>query len=84
MNEEHVIFRFQQLDLIYAHFGLLYEIISNEPRSNFESKFKPEPYTDGIVGSASTKPVELVMNQMKNLFINQAASEQAMTSSHPT
>ena len=30
-NEDQAIFRAQQLDLIYAHSGLLYEIIPNAP-----------------------------------------------------
>ena len=55
-NEEQTIFRVQEMDLIYAQSGLLYEIIPNAPRSNFDPKFKTGPHADGIVGSASTKP----------------------------
>ena len=70
MNEEEAIFQYQQLELIYAQSRLLYEIISNTPRLNLEPKFKPGPYPDGIVGSASTKPVDSVTNQMKFFPIN--------------
>ena len=37
-NKEHAIFRAQELDLIYAQSGILYEIIPNAPRSNFDPK----------------------------------------------
>ena len=39
-NEEQVIFRAQELDLIYAQSGLLYEIIPNAPHSSFDPKIK--------------------------------------------
>ena len=42
-NEDQAIFRAQQWDLIYGQSGLLYEIIPNAPRSNFDPKFKPGP-----------------------------------------
>ena len=83
-NEEQVIFRSQQIDLVNAQFGLLYEIIPNTPRSNFNPNLKPGPHADGIVGSARAKPVSLVTNQMNNLYVNQPVLGQAMTSSHPT
>ena len=60
-NEEQAIFREQELDLIYAQFGLLYEIIPNAPHSNFDSKVKPGPHADGIVGCASAKPMDSVV-----------------------
>ena len=59
-NEEQVIFRAQELDLIYAQSGILYEIIPNVPRSNFDPNFKPRPHGDGIVGSASAKTIDSV------------------------
>ena len=37
-NEEQAIFRVQELDLIYAQFSLLYEIIPNALRSSFNPK----------------------------------------------
>ena len=67
MNEEQAIFRAQQLDLIYAQSRLLYEIILNALWSKIEPKFQPGPHVDGIVGSASTKLVDSVTNQMKIL-----------------
>ena len=72
------------MDLIYAQFGLLYEIIPNAPRSNFDPKFKPGPHVDEIVGSASANPIGSVKNQMNNFPINHPASGQTTNSSHPT
>ena len=83
-NEDQVIFRTQQLDLIYAKYGLLYDIIPNSPRSNFDPKFKPRPHSNGIVGSISTKPADSVMKQVSQLSINQFGSGQDMTLSQPT
>ena len=42
-NEEQAIFSAQQLDLFYSQSGILYEIILNAPRSNFDPKFKLGP-----------------------------------------
>ena len=83
-NEDQVIFRAQELDLIYAQSGLLYEIIPNAPRSNFDPKVKPGPHADGIVGCTSTKPAESVVKQVSQLSINQSMSGQAASSSQPT
>ena len=55
-----MIFRAQELDLIYAQSGLLYEIIPNAPCSSFDPKVKPGPHVDDIVGCASSKPMDLV------------------------
>ena len=49
----------------------------NTLRSKFEPKLKPGPHVDGIVVSASDKPIESVTNQMKSLSINQPKSGQA-------
>ena len=54
-NEEQAIFREQELDLIYAQSGLLYEIIPNAPRSSFDPKIKTGRHANGIVGCTSTK-----------------------------
>ena len=83
-NEEQSIFRAQELDLIYAHSGLLYEIIPNAPHSNFDPKVKPRPHADGIVGSASKKHAGLVVKQVAQLSINQSTLGQATVSSQPT
>ena len=80
-NEEQAIFRAQELDLIYAQSGLLAEIISNTPRSSFDPKVKPRPHADGIVGCVSPKPADLVVQQVKQLSINQYTLGQATTSS---
>ena len=64
-NEEHAIFRVQELDLIYAQSGLLYEIIPNALRSSFDPKVKPGPHANGIVGCASAKSVDLIAKQVK-------------------
>ena len=74
----------QELDLIYAKYGLLYEIIPNPLQSSFDPKVKPEPHADGIVGSTSTKPVDLVVKQVSQLSINQSTLGQATTLSQPT
>ena len=71
----------QELDLIYAQSGLLYEIIPNPPRSSFDTKVKLGPHADGIVGCVSAKPTDLVVKQVSQLSINQSASRQAMASS---
>ena len=69
-NEEQAIFRAQELDLIYAQSGLLYEIIPNALRSSFDPKVKPGPHVDGIVGCVSAKPMDLVTKQVIQLSIN--------------
>ena len=79
-----MIFRAQELDLIYAQSGLLYEIIPNAPRSSFDPKVKPGPHADGIVGCASVKPTDLVAKQVSQLSLNQSASGQATASSQPS
>ena len=76
-------FRVQELDLIYAQFGLLYEIIPNTSRSSFDPKVKPGPHANGIVGCASAKPVDSVAKQVSQFSINQSASGQATTLSQP-
>ena len=62
-NEDQAIFRDQELELIYAQSGLLYEIILNALKSNFNPKIKPGPHGNGIVGSTSTKPTDSVTKQ---------------------
>jgi hypothetical protein len=47
-----VIFRAQQLDLIYSQSGLLYEMMLNAPCSNLDLENpNTNPHVDGIVGS---------------------------------
>ena len=83
-NEEQLIFRVQELDLIYAYSGLLYEIIPNASRSSFDPKVKPGPHANGIVGCASAKPTDSVAKQVSQLSINQSDLGQAMTLSQPS
>ena len=82
-NEEQAIFRAQELDLIYAQSGLLYEIIPNAPHSSFDPRVKPRPHADGIMGCASAKPTDSVAKQVSQLSLNQSASGQATASSQP-
>ena len=72
------------MDLIYAQSGLLYEIIPNAPRSNFDPKVKLGTHADGIVGCTSTKNADSVVKQVSQLSINQSMSGQATASSQPT
>jgi hypothetical protein len=58
-NEEEVIFRAQQLDLICAKSRMLYHLLPEEPRSNYDPRKKPEPHFDGIVGYTNVNPVDL-------------------------
>jgi hypothetical protein len=50
-SEEEAIFKSQQLDLIYAQSGMLYEIIPDTPQSNYDPRQNPGPHVDGIIGS---------------------------------
>ena len=72
------------MDLIYAQSGLLYEMIPNAPHSSFDPKVKPRSHADGIVGCASTKPMDSVENQVSQLSINQYTLGQATTLTQPT
>ena len=83
-NEEQAIFRVEELDLIYAQSGLLYEIIPNASHSSFDPKVKPGPHADGIVGCTSSKTADSVVKQVSQLSINQSTSGQATASSQPT
>ena len=65
MNEEEAILRAQQLDLIYSHSGILYDIIPNAPRP-IHSVEKPKhgPHADGVVGSVKSPTVESLAKQL--------------------
>ena len=59
MNEEEVILRARQLDLIYSQSGILYGIIPEAPRPSYEAeKPKPGPHADGVVGSVNSPTIE--------------------------
>jgi hypothetical protein len=59
-SEEEVIFKAQHLDLIYAQSGMLYEILPNMSRSNYDPRKNPGPHANGIIGSANAK-VEAIL-----------------------
>ena len=71
-SEEEAIFKSQQLDLIYAQFGMLYEIFLDAPRSNYDPRQNPRPHVDGIIGSANANSTDLVTNQLKDLSLSQS------------
>jgi hypothetical protein len=80
-SEEEFIFKAQQLDLIYAQSGMLYEILPDAPRSNYDPRQNLGPHVDGIIGFANAKSTDLVMNQLKELSLSQSVAGQASSSS---
>jgi hypothetical protein len=80
-SEEEAIFKAQQLDLIYAKSGMLYEILPDAPRSNYDPRQKPDTHDDDIIGSANAKSIDLVTNHLKYLSLSQPIAGQASTSS---
>jgi hypothetical protein len=83
-SEEEAIFKAQQLDLIYAQSGMLYEILPDAPRSNYDPRQNLGPHVDGIIGSTNAKTTDLVTNQLKYLSLSQPVAGQASTSSSTT
>jgi hypothetical protein len=82
--EEEAIFK-QQLDLIYAHYGMLYEILPDAPRSNYDPRQKLGPHVDGIVGSDNLKSADSVTSHLKELSLNQSiGGPTSSVSSNPT
>jgi hypothetical protein len=65
-----MIFESQQLDIIYAQFGILYDILPDVSRSNYDPRKNLGPHVDGIVGSANVRSAELVTSQLKELSLN--------------
>ena len=80
-SKEEVIFKAQQLDLTYAQFGMLYEIIPDAPRSNYDPRKMFGPHVDGIIGSTHTKFIDLVTNRLKDLSLSQPVIGKDLTSS---
>jgi hypothetical protein len=68
--EEDAIFKSHLLDLIYAQSRMLYEIILDAPRSNYDLRKNLGPHADDIIGSTSAKTIDQVMNQLKDLSLN--------------
>jgi hypothetical protein len=74
--EEEAIFKAQRLDLIYVESGMLYEILPDTLRSNYDPRQNPGPHVDEIIGSANVKSTDLVTNQLKELSLNQSVGGQ--------
>ena len=71
-SKEEAILRAQQLDLIYAQSGILYEIILKPPRSNTNFvKLKPRPHVDGMVHSFESPTIESLAKQKHKLSVKQ-------------
>jgi hypothetical protein len=84
-SEEEVIFKAQQLDLIYAQSGMLYEILLDTPWSNYDPRQNLRPHADGILGSANVKYVDSVTSHLKELYLNHSIGGIAsFVSSTPT
>ena len=69
-KEEEAILRAQQLDLIYSHFGILYEIIPDAPQlTHSVEKHKLGPHSDGVVGSVKYPTIESLEKQPHDLSV---------------
>jgi hypothetical protein len=69
-SEEDTIMRAQQLEIIYSQSSLLYEIFPDTLRSIRENtRQRSGPHANGIIGSAQTKPVDPLSNQLQQLLI---------------
>jgi hypothetical protein len=79
--EEEAIFKSQQLDLIYAQYGMLYEIIPDAARLNYDPRQNLGPHVDGIIGSTNAKSTYLVRNRLKYLSLRPPIVGQASASS---
>jgi hypothetical protein len=84
-SEEEAIFKAQQSDIIYAQSGMLYNILPDAPRSNYDPRQNPRPHADGIVGSVNVKSAESVTSHLKDLSLNQSVGgPTSSVSSNPT
>jgi hypothetical protein len=64
---------------------MLYEIIPNTPRSNYDPRQNLGPYADGIVGFANAKSTDSVTIHLKELSLNQfVGGPTSSMSSNPT
>jgi hypothetical protein len=52
---------------------MLYKILPNTPRSNYDPRQNPGPHADGIVGSANVKSADSMTSHLKELSLNQSA-----------
>jgi len=71
-SKEEAIFISQQLDLIYAQSRMLYEILLDTPRSNYDPRQNLGPHVVGIVGSTNVKSADSVTSHLKDLSLNQS------------
>ena len=44
---------------------MLYHLIPEEPQSNYDSRKKPRPHADGIVGSTNVKSIDSTTNSTR-------------------
>jgi hypothetical protein len=83
-SEEDAIMRAQQFELIYSQSGLLYNILSDAPRSILDkTRQRVGPHADGIVGSARTKPTEQLTKKLQQLSRQHLASIQTIALAAP-
>jgi hypothetical protein len=84
-SKEEAIFKAQQMDLIYAQSGTLYEILFDSPWLNYDPRQNHRPHADGIIGYANANSIDLVANQLKDLSLSQPIVEKYLAlSSTPT
>lgn len=70
ITEEDLILRAQQLDLIYAQSGTLYELIPHASRPTFDlTKPLPGPHANGVIGSVQAA-VDQVAGRMGQMTMN--------------
>jgi hypothetical protein len=83
-SEEEAIFKSQQLDIIYAQSGMLYEILPDAPRSSYKHKadsIKNNNHTQHSFTSMRHRFFKRKPNQGKNLiFLRCSASFNFVTS----
>jgi hypothetical protein len=60
---------------------MLYEILPDASWLNYNPRKNLGPHVDGIIGSANSKYIDLVMNQLKDLSLSQSVVRQASSSS---
>jgi hypothetical protein len=83
--EEEAIFKAQQLDIIYTQSGMLYQILSDASRSNYDPRQNHGPHADGIVGTDNVKSIDSMTSHLKELSLNQyTRGPNSSVSSNPT
>jgi hypothetical protein len=60
---------------------MLYDILPDAPRSNYDPRQNPGPHVDGIIGSANVKSIDLVTRQLKELSLSQSVGGQDLSMS---